>query len=178
MRVATLGCEACASRRGCGFNRRSGMRSGGEGGGLGLARAVVPRVLERQLEAQATRHAKAGWLHDGGVDGGDPYAAADDGGRGQQRARGEMVVDYTPSVRDGTHALPMDAPPVERPGPTLYHPTTQTGATAASPEPCPEEPQTYLLAPELPLPVLPSLTSLRLRRGRRRSARTSPCSAS
>ena len=57
-----------------------------------------------------------------------------------------MVVDYTPSVRDGTHALPMDAPPVERPGPTLYHPSTQTGATpVASPSPCPEE-QTYLLA--------------------------------
>ena len=62
-----------------------------------------------------------------------------------------MVVDYTPSVRDGTHALPMDAPPVERPGPTLYHPSTQTGATpVASPSPCPQEPQTYLLAPSVP----------------------------
>ena len=148
--VATLGCEACASRRGCGFNRRSGMcEAVAKAAGSDRLVQSYRACSSGSFEAQATRHAKAGWLHDGGPTVADPYALQPTTAvEGQRRARGEMVVDYTPSVRDGTHALPMDAPPVERPGPTLYHPSTQTGATpVASPSPCPEE-QTYLLAPQ------------------------------
>ena len=126
------------------------VRGGGEGGGSDRLVQSYRACSSGSFEAQATRHAKAGWLHDGGPTVADPYALQPTTAvEGQRRARGEMGVDYTPSVRDGTPALPMDAPPVERPGPTLYHPTTQTGATpVASPSPCPEEPQTYLLAPE------------------------------
>ena len=156
--VATLGCEACASRRGCGFNRRSGMcEAVAKAAGSDRLVQSYRACSSGSFEAQATRHAKAGWLHDGGPTVADPYALQPTTSvEGQRRARGEMVVDYTPSVRDGTHALPMDAPPVERPGPTLYHPSTQTGATpVASPSPCPQEPETYLLAPEPKEPAPP-----------------------
>ena len=87
--VATLGCEACASRRGCGFNRRSGMCEA-------VAKAVGSDRLVQSyracssgsFEAQATRHAKAGWLHDGGPTVADPYALQPTTSvEGQRRAR-------------------------------------------------------------------------------------------